>query len=159
MIELLEKIKQLYAKYGVPDIDPAIVCICIDAREDEDRLQNLSDHFGVYLGDFYNSLLDKNRGEEDESDKLYDALFVHPKEYDEESEFRVATPLILSDAGKLIWGHSCYFMKYEELLERHKVPIPEITAKFYENNALEKLEQILQMEHSYRIPGKNAANE
>ena len=149
MSDLLEKIKEIYSRYGVHNLEPNFVMISEDLREGKSEAgnQDLEGHLGVYLGEFYYpSILDINLGEVDESEKLFDMFCVHPEEYDEESEFRIANPLIIADTGEFIWGLES---SWSFLPGIRPMGVHVLEKLFYSNNVLEKLELALQMEHSY----------
>jgi hypothetical protein len=149
MSDLLSRIKEIYSKYGVSSLEPKFVMIKEDLRERKSEACNheLEGHFGVYLGDFYYpSLLNINLGEADESERLYDAFFVHPEEYGEESEFRIANPLIIADTGEFIWGIESFWGLLPEIRLRD---VHALEGVFDSNNVLEKLELALQAESSY----------
>ena len=149
MSDLLDRIKEIYSRYGVNDLAPEFVMIVNDCRADEDRGESgdLSKHYGINLGKFYYpSFLKINLGEPDEIERLHDALCVHPDEYEEDSEFNVANPLILADTGEFIWGMGSYWGPIPEEIQHLARNLEET---FNSNKALEKLESALQMEHSY----------
>jgi hypothetical protein len=50
------------------------------------------------------------------SARLHDAICVQPSEYDDESNFRIAIPLIVGKNGELVWGMQCDWTKINEPL-------------------------------------------
>jgi len=111
---LIETVEGILREAGIQAIHPVPAIITDDCRELPPGTDSLANHLGLYLGDFYMSLLEPNRGEADDIERLYDATIVQPEEYDEDSEFHLAMPLILADSGDFIWGCECYWGKLDE---------------------------------------------
>lgn len=151
--KILDSIGDVYREFGVEGVLPQAVVIQEDCRADS-RAGNtdLTHHLGIKLGDFYMpSLLEINRGETDEFERLHDALFVQPDEYSEESEFRIANPLILADNGELIWGMECYWQPFEQAPEDYALQVSlklnrsveDLAEEFESNQVVELLRQRL----------------
>jgi len=148
--ELLNQAKELYSRFGVHDLAPILVLITGDCREQSiPGYQDLANHYGINLGDFhYPDILRMNRGEPDDTERMHDAVCVHPDEYDETAEFDIALPLILADTGDFIWGIESFWGPIDDL-DSIAEQVLDIKSAFDDNDAFGKLEQAIQLQKSY----------
>ena len=146
----LEKYAEVYAELGVEDVMPKWAVISQDCREREvlDAVGDMSGKVAVSLGDFYYpDVLKKYNGEGDDSERLYDAMCVQPDEYEADSEYSIANPLLLTEEANILWGLECYWGEIEgegeELLEQLGVDMEQVRSSFRVNRVFEKFRNFL----------------